>query len=29
MAAFGSPAENELKALEQQWLDAYVKAVHR
>jgi ketosteroid isomerase-like protein len=26
MAAFGSPAETELKALEQQWLDAYVKA---
>lgn len=24
--ALGSPAETELKALEQQWLDAYVKA---
>jgi ketosteroid isomerase-like protein len=23
--AFGSPAESELKTLEQQWLDAYVK----
>ncbi len=24
--AFGSPADSEIKALEQQWLDAYVKA---